>query len=161
MNNMNKSPEGQGPENPGRRGFLGKMFGVATVAAVAVGLGKAGDSKYLVAQEKNSTTESLKTPNEIFLYFKGHEGNPVKVKEAANMLKAIMVSQNISNVKTVGAGHENENITVLRDFLTSHVLYHTKATNEYKMEIVGTGAKPGTGAYTTTILDKIIEKNSK
>lgn len=124
---MNTFKQG-GPENEGRRGFLGKML--AGVAGVT--LGGVAVNKYMDAENKlNSLHESLK----------GQEENPAKAKEVIGLLLDEMNSANppLQKVRLSGTGAPNTTIDILRDFLTSHLNSHIGHKYSIKKEVFESG----------------------
>ncbi len=124
MNNLEKNtPQNNEPENPGRRGFLGKMFGAAALGTVAAMAG----NKY-IKQELENNNEI----NNLYLSFKDKENDIHKVNEATALLIEEMNKSSIDQVKISGMGHPNDRIDILRDFLTKHL--NSKIGNKYSFK---------------------------
>lgn len=122
-NGVSKSDE---PENPGRRGLLRGIVGGAVIGV----LGVVGVNKYI--QKEN-------TLNNLYLSFKGEEENFSKAHEAADMLIHEMDKANIEKIKVSGTGSSNEQIDILRDFLTSHINSHVGHKYTVRKELLDSG----------------------
>lgn len=126
MNLEKNTPPSNEPENPGRRGFLGKMIGAAALGTITV----INSNKYMKQESEI---------NNLYLSFKGKEGDIHKVNEATTLLIEEMNKENVNQVKITGTGHPNERIDILRDFLTKHLNSKIGNKNPIKNKIFSSG----------------------